>query len=746
MDHKELYNLLIQKMNLYHPTKEYSMVLKAYELALEAHGDQLRKSGEPYIIHPLQVAIILADLKLDRESIVAGILHDVIEDTKYTYDDISEMFSNEVANIVEGLTKLEKYHYNSKEEFQAENYRKMLMSMSKDIRVIIIKIADRLHNMRTLNFMTTAKQMEIAQETLDIYAPMADRLGICKIKSELEDLSFKYLKPEEYKKLATLISKKQEDRQDFIDDICTKIKAILAENDMIGEVTGRPKHFFSIYKKMINHNKELDQIYDLFAVRIILKEKSNCYIVLGLLHDVFASISSRFKDYISGPKQNNYRSLHTGLIAPNGEPFEVQIRTYEMHSVAEYGVAAHWRYKQKQDGKNIIENQDTKLTWLARILECIKDQNSTDFLHLLKNDLNIYDNEIRCFTPKGEIKTLPKGSNPIDFAYLIHSDIGNKITGAIVNEKRVPINYILQDGDRVEVVTSKASRGPSRDWLMLVKTSQARSKINNFFKKENKEDYILQGKNLLEKEVKRRGVTLNQLFADKRGSELLKRYSFNDLDTLFSSVGQGYIKETHIVNKLFDEYKNSKEKQITDEQINEIIDQKIEQLFVDTNTNKRKRNKSGIVIKALGDVVEASISKCCTPLPGDKIVAFMRRGKSLSIHRADCPNIKNLKEEDKNRVLEATWDIPEKGLDVETFYSSELLIVGSDNVNPNLLMEILNFLTTEQIKATSFNAKTVKNLVNLEVNISIKSKEQLKRITNKILKIKGIVYVDRTIV
>ena len=575
-------------------------------MANAAHKGQIRKSGEPYIIHQLSVALIVVELGLDIESIVSGLLHDVVEDTKYTLIDIATTFSMEVAQIVDGVTKLDKIAYKVIEnqenlklkhkedklsnEILAENYRKMFLAMSKDIRVILIKMSDRLHNMRTLKFMTTEKQKQKAQETLDIYAPLAHRLGISKIRYELEDLSFKYLDMSAYYDLANKVSLKQSERIDYIDSIVDFLTNKLNKTGIKVYVEGRPKHFFSIYKKMVNQKKTLDQIYDIFATRVLTDSVSDCYAIVGVIHQLYMPLPGRFKDYIAMPKSNGYQSLHTTVIGDGGEPFEVQIRTHEMHRMAEYGVAAHWKYKEgNKKGDKDSNNEEAKLVWLRQILEWQKDLTDNEFLTAIKSDLDIYNNHVYCFTPSGQLKILPSGSTPIDFAYFIHSAVGNKMIGARVNGKITTIDYKLQTGDRVEILTSQNSRGPGHNWYKMVKSSQAKTKIRQWFSRQNKEDNILKGKEMLEKEAKRKGYVLADLISDEKVvSLLLSRYSHNDLNGLYSSIGQDSISEKQVLNRLIDKYVKR-------------VDKKPNIEIVKT-TKKSYAKKSGIEVKGIGDV------------------------------------------------------------------------------------------------------------------------------------------------
>ncbi len=731
---EELYKELIDKMNTYHPTKEFDIIEKAYRLAVEAHKDQKRKSGEPYIIHPLKVAYILAELELDKETITAGILHDTIEDTPYTYENIVELFSEEVANLVDGVTKLGKLSYSTKEEMQAENYRKMFMAMAKDIRVILIKLADRLHNMRTLNYMTEAKQREKAQETLDIYAPLAHRLGISKIRTEMEDLCFKYLNPDAYENLKEKIERKQIEREDFVKSIVSDLKQRMEQSGIKGKVVGRSKHFFSIYKKMVNQNKTLDQIYDLFAVRAIVDTVRDCYGVLGVVHTMYTPMPGRFKDYIAMPKPNMYQSLHNTLIGPEGEPFEVQIRTWDMHRTSEYGIAAHWKYKEggKNNANKKGNSEEAKLTWLRQILEWQKDMSDNkEYLDTIKLDLNIFNDQVYAFTPQGKVVSLPKGSTTIDFAYMIHSAVGNKMVGARVNNKMVSIEYKIQNGDRIEILTSQNSKGPSRDWLSVVKSSQARTKINQWFKKEFKEENILKGRELIEKDMKKKNYVPSELLKTEWMQIVLNKFGFRDWDALCAAVGHGGVKEGQVTNRLAEEYLREKKKQ---EDQNVLLDalnivQKLE----------RYKSKSGVVVKGIGDVA-VRFSKCCNPVPGDEIVGFVTRGRGVTIHRTDCINVMNLTEDDRHRLIEAEWDVEGKGM-ANVSYLASIRIVGTDRVG--LMMEVSKVFTDEDVSVKSLTIKTTKTTAIFDVAIEVKGKEQLEKIIKRLMKLNDILEIER---
>ena len=649
-----LYQELIKSVKKYHPSTDISMIEKAYKVASEAHKDQKRKSGEPYIIHPLCVAIILADLELDKETIVAGLLHDAVEDTWMTYEEVEKEFGSEVALLVDGVTKLGQLSYSKdKVEVQAENLRKMFLAMAKDIRVILIKLADRLHNMRTLQYMRPEKQQEKARETMDIYAPIAMRLGISKIKVELDDLSLKYLKPDVYYDLVEKVALRKSAREEFVNAIVQQVKKHMEDANIKAQVDGRVKHFFSIYKKMVNQDKTIDQIYDLFAVRIIVDTVKDCYAALGVIHEMYKPIPGRFKDYIAMPKANMYQSLHTTLIGPNGQPFEIQIRTFEMHKTAEYGIAAHWKYKETSDGKKPGKSEEEKLNWLRQILEWQRDMSDNrEFMSLLKNDLDLFADSVYCFTPQGDVKTLPNGSTPIDFAYSVHSAVGNKMVGARVNGKLVPIEYKIKNGDRIEIITSQNSQGPSRDWLKIVKSTQAKNKINQWFKKELKEDNILKGKDMLNQYAKTKGFKPGLYTKSQYMESVMHKYGFRDWDSVLAAIGHGGLKEGQVFNKLVEAYEREHKKNLTDEQVLEAASESQEKLHI-------AKSKSGIVVKGIHDVA-VRFSKCCSPIPGDEIVGFVTRGRGITIHRTDCVNVLNMPEIDRKRLIEAEWQMPDK--------------------------------------------------------------------------------------
>ena len=738
----ELYQELIQCVQKYHPSDDISMIEKAYKVASEAHKNQFRKSGEPYIIHPLNVAIILADLKLDKETIVAGILHDVVEDTVMTEDDLRREFGDDVALLVDGVTKLEKIplsgngeQSDAKLEMQAENLRKMFLAMAKDIRVIIIKLADRLHNMRTGQFWKPEKQKEKARETMDIYAPIAQRLGISKIKVELDDLSMQYLMPDVYQDLVEKINLNKAGREAFIDSIIKEVGMHISNAGIEAEINGRVKHFFSIYRKMVNQNKTLDQIYDIFAVRIIVDTVKDCYAALGVIHEMYKPIPGRFKDYIAMPKPNMYQSLHTTLIASNGQPFEIQIRTYEMHRTAEYGIAAHWKYKEGKSGETGNESEEAKLSWLRQILEWQKEMSDNkEFLSSIKNDLNLFSDSVYCFTPSGDVKNLPAGSCPIDFAYSIHSAVGNKMVGARVNGKLVNIDYQIKSGDRIEIITSQNSKGPSRDWLSIVKSTQARNKINQWFKQELKEDNILKGKEMLSTYCKTKGIVLSELTKPEIIEKALRKYGFKDWESMLASVGHGGLKEGQVINKLSEEYEKRKKAEITDTQVLEEIVQN----EAKANKETSKKNKGGIVVKGIHDVA-VRFSKCCNPVPGDEIVGFVTRGRGISIHRTDCINILNFPDSERARLIEAEW---ESTGSKEEKYGAEINIFANNRTG--LIIDISRVFTEANIDVMFMNSRVnKKGLATINMGFDIHGKEELNRLVDKLRKIEGVTDIMR---
>ena len=734
----ELYDMLIARIRQYHPSTDISMIEKAYELAKKAHGNQCRKSGEPYIVHPLWVTIILANLEMDKETIVAGMLHDVVEDTEVTDGEIEKEFGKEVALLVDGVTKLGQLSYSSdKLEVQAENLRKMFLAMAKDIRVIIIKLADRLHNMRTLQFMTPAKQKEKAKETMDIYAPIAQRLGISKIKTELDDLALKYSQPEVFFDLVAQINARKTEREEFVDQIVAEVSKHMENAHIKCEISGRVKHFFSIYRKMVNQDKTVDQIYDLFAVRIIVDSVKDCYAALGVIHEMYTPIPGRFKDYIAMPKANMYQSLHTTLMSSVGQPFEIQIRTEEMHKTAEYGIAAHWKYKETggSSQKNIETQAEEKLSWLRQILEWQRDMSDNrEFLNLIKGDLDLFAEDVYCFTPQGDVKNLPNGSTPIDFAYAIHSAVGNKMVGARVNGKLVNIDYKIQNGDRIEILTSQNSRGPSRDWLNIVKSTQAKNKINQWFKKEFKESNIIKGKEMIAAYCKVKSVTLSNIMTTKYQEIVQKKYGFKDWDAVLAAIGHGGLKEGQVVNRLVEEYDKEHKQVLTDASVLEKV--------AEASKNKVHiaKSKSGIVVKGIDDVA-VRFSRCCNPVPGDEIVGFVTRGRGLSIHRTDCVNMLHLTEAERARLIDAEWegDVDEKA---GGQYLAEIKIYAYDR--QGFLMEMSKIFTEMEVDVKSMNVRTSKQgTATIEIGFVVHGREELEKVSKKIQQLDGVIDIER---
>lgn len=742
----ELYYLeLIERVHQYHPSDEVSLIEKAYKVADAAHKGQVRKSGEPYIIHPLCVAIILAELEMDKETIVAGILHDVLEDTIMTEDEMREAFGDDVTLLVDGVTKLQQLQLSGgnddgktadRMELQAENLRKMFLAMAKDIRVILIKLADRLHNMRTLKYKSPESQKRIAKETLEIYSPIAQRLGISKIKVELDDLSLKYLEPEVYYDLVDKIAIRKSVREEYIQAIVKEVREHIENAGIKAEIDGRVKHFFSIYKKMKNQNKTIDQIYDLFAVRIIVSTVKDCYAALGVIHEMYKPIPGRFKDYIAMPKANMYQSLHTTIIGTNGQPFEIQIRTYEMHKAAEYGIAAHWKYKEAADGKKPEGQEEEKLVWLRQILEWQRDMSDNrEFMNLLKSDLDLFSDNVYCFTPSGEVKNLPAGSTPVDFAYSIHSAVGNKMIGARVNGKLVTIDYEIKNGDRIEILTSQNSKGPSMDWLNIVKSPQAKSKINQWFKNELKEDNIIKGKELLLAYCKSRSINTTDVFKPEYMEGIMRKYGFRDWDSVLAAVGHGGLKEGQIINRMQEMFDREHKKKVTDEEVLAAVTE---------NANSKPvaiKSKSGIVVKGIHDIA-VRFSKCCSPVPGDEIIGFVTRGRGISIHRTDCINMINLPEIERARMIDAEWENGSEST-AEGKYFAEIKIYA--NNRNGLLADISKTLTERNINILSMNTRTSKQgVATLATSFEIGSREELIRVIDKIRTIESIIDIERT--
>ena len=733
----ELYHDLIDHILQYHPSTDISMIDKAYHIASEAHKDQKRKSGEPYIIHPLCVAIILAELEMDKETIVAGILHDVVEDTVMTADEIAKEFSPEVALLVEGVTKLTKLNFSQdKLELQAENLRKMFLAMAKDIRVIIIKLADRLHNLRTMQYQSPQKQIEKSRETMDIYAPIAHRLGISKIKVELDDLSLKYLMPEVYEDLTRQINERITEREAFIASIVQDVQKHIDNANIPAEIDGRVKHFFSIYKKMVNQHKTLDQIYDIFAVRIKVETVRDCYAALGVIHEMYTPIPGRFKDYIAMPKSNMYQSLHTTLIGPSGQPFEIQIRTFDMHRTAEYGIAAHWKYKENMQGSTGEEKEEAKLAWLRQILEWQQEtDDNKEFMSAIKTDLDLFAEQVYCFTPAGDVKNLPSGSTPIDFAYSIHTAVGNRMIGARVNGRQVTIDYKLQNGDRVEILTAQNAKGPSRDWLNIVKSTQAKTKINQWFRQEYKEDNITRGKELLNSYCKTKGIQLSDYTKPEYIAKVTEKYNFRDWESVCAAIGHGGLKEGQVMNRLVEEYERDHCKQVSDEEILSQMSPEGAEVV-----HRPRHSKGGIIVKGIDDVA-VHFSKCCSPVPGDKIVGYVTRGRGVSIHRSDCINVLGMTEEEKERLIEAEWQKQDN--DQDAMYVTDIKIYAIDR--RNIVFDVSKVFTEMLINVTSMTLRTNRQgKATINVAFEIRGVDQLNKVIAKIRNIDDIIDIERT--
>lgn len=709
------------------PNVDKKLVEKAFCLARDAHKGQKRESGEEYIIHPLEVACILAEMGLDTATIVAGLLHDVVEDTEYTYESVAQEFNVEVADLVEGVTKLGKIQFKTKEEQQADNVRKMLLAMTKDIRVILIKLADRLHNMRTLKYMSVLKQKEKAKETIDIYAPIAHRLGISKIKWELEDLALRYLNTNEYYELVNKIALKRTEREEDINNILSDLNSSLSKSGIVADIEGRPKHFYSIYKKMTNKSKTLDQIFDLMAFRILVNSIKDCYAVLGIIHTMYKPIPGRFKDYIAMPKPNMYQSLHTTVISSNGKPFEIQIRTFDMHKTAEYGIAAHWKYK---EGTNNNSNKDfeSKLTWVRDVLEYQnQESNAKEFMENFKIDL--FSDEVFVFTPNGKVINLPNESTPIDFAYRIHTDIGNRCIGAKVDGRIIPLDYKLKTGEIVEILTSTMIKGPNVEWLNTVKSNHAKSKIRDWFKKAKREENIEKGKELLERDAKRQGRNFKEIAKGEKFETMLKKYNYTYIEELYNAVGIGNIIASHIVSKLI-ENENKKE-EVTIEEIQEQIEKK------QKNVNRKKTNSLGIKVKGESDIL-VRFAKCCSPIPGDNILGYITKGRGVSVHRKDCLNLENLIMEDATRIVEVAW-----GDDFNEEFVADIEIKGEDRTA--FLNDVMIVITESKLFIQGVNARTTKNdIVFINIKVRIQNIKQLNSVMKKLRGLKGVIDVYRT--
>lgn len=723
---------IIQKIKENNLSVDIDLITKAYNLADQAHKEQKRESGEPYIIHPVCVAKILVELGMDTNTIVAGLLHDVIEDTQYTYEDIVNMFNAETADLVEGVTKLGQIKYMTKEEQQAENVRKMLLAMSKDIRVIIIKLADRLHNLRTLKYKSSEKQKEKAKETFDIYAPLAHRLGISTIKWELEDLSFRYLHPEEYYDLVNQIAEKRVEREEYIKNIIEDLRKNLEKSGIEADIDGRPKHFYSIYRKMVNKNKNLDQIFDLTAIRLLVGTVKDCYAALGIVHTIYKPIPGRFKDYIAMPKPNMYQSLHTTVIGPQGKTFEIQIRTFEMHKTAEYGIAAHWKYKEAGSSEaNTGDSFENKLTWLRDMLEWQKEtSNPEEFMEGFKMDM--FTDEIFVFTPKGVVINLPKNATPVDFAYRIHTDVGNKCVGAKVNGKMVTLDYKLKTGEIVEILKSPIAKGPNMDWLNFAVSNQAQTKIKQWFKKSKREENILKGKDLLEKESKKQLVNFADLYKSDAFAKVMKKYNFNTIEDVYAAVGAGMLLASSLISRIKEEI--NEESHVTNEQMLKSVEEQMQKNEKKINANSKEGY--GITVKGVDNLM-IRLSKCCNPVPGDDIIGYITKGRGVSVHRKDCTNLKSMSEEENQRIVEVNWGTS-KGKE----YIAEIQVEAEDRTG--LLAEIMSIITDANLKLTSLNAKSAKNnIATMSIKISIDSVDKLKNLMKKIRNLKGVLDVYR---
>ena len=711
-------DILLDKIKLYMDNPDLAMVEKAYKYADDAHDEQYRVSGEPFVEHPLGVAIILADLELDIVSIVASLLHDVVEDTGISSEEIEREFGAEVAHIVDGVTKLTRMQFKTKADQQAESLRKMFVAMAEDIRVVLIKLADRLHNMRTLNYLKKEKRKEKSKETLEIYAPLAHRLGMSKIKWELEDLSFRYLKPEIYYEVSHKIQANRKQREKDIKEAIETLKSTLKNHDIEADIYGRPKHLYSIYNKMKRKEVEFDEIYDLTAVRVLVENVKECYEVLGIIHEIWKPMPGRFKDYIAMPKSNMYQSLHTTVIAPNGDPLEVQIRTYEMHKTAEYGIAAHWRYK---EGKVGDEKFEEKLSWLRRLLEWQKDlQEPQEFMETLKIDL--FEDEVFVFTPEGDVVSLPRGGTPVDFAYHIHTEVGHRCVGAKVNGKIVPLEYKLKNSDIVEILTSKKSNGPSRDWLKFVKTSKARSKIKHWFKKQRRDEIIEKGHRILDEHLDKYNIDLSEKKKEKELKEITQELGRKNVDDLLEELGYSNISPKQVVSK-FKDYEPDKD---------------YEKKHSSTSTHQKSSSvDKGVSVKGMEDML-VRMAKCCNPVPGDNIVGYITRGRGVSVHRKDCKNLKNLAENEPERIIEVSW---ERGRTES--YQVDLRI---DAVNKSaLLNDITHIIKEEKINLLSVMARTSdQNRAVINLSLELSSTEHMYDIMKKIESISGVLNVSRS--
>jgi len=709
----------IARSRTYLPEKDVKMLMRAFEFARDAHEGQTRKSGAPYIIHPIAVAEILITMQMDAVTVAAGFMHDVVEDTPVSLEEIKEKFGEDTANLIDGVTKLGRIKYKSKEELQAENHRKMFLAMAQDVRVILIKLADRLHNMRTLKHLPEEKQRRIANETMEIFAPLANRLGIASIKWEMEDIALRYINPQQYYRIVNLMQKKRTEREKYIEQVMDEIRVRLKEMHVGADISGRPKHLYSIYRKMTTQNKEFNEIYDLLAVRVIVEDIRDCYATLGIIHTLWKPMPGRFKDYIAMPKANMYQSLHTTVIGPNGEPLEVQIRTYEMHRTAEYGIAAHWAYKEgKAQAEDSFEN---KLTWFREILEWQDDaKDAQEFMETLKMDL--FTDVVFVFTPKGDVIELPKGSVPLDFAYRIHSEVGNRCIGAKVNNKIVTLDHPLKTGDIVEVLTSKHSYGPSRDWLKIAKSSQAKSKIKAWFKKEKREENVLKGRELVENELKKQGFEPKEILTNENISETTGKFNFNNEEDMYAAIGYGGLTPAQLVTRLTEKIRKLREEKSIPE--------------FKQGSQKRKSPAQGVSVKGVNNLL-VRFSRCCTPIPGDQIVGFITRGRGVSIHRANCPNIKNEIEQD--RFISVEWEG-----DVSQEYNVDIEITGHDR--GGLLNEVISTVSDSKTNIIAVTGKVDKNkLAKINMTIAITNISHLQKVVERVKRIRDVYSIRRVL-
>ena len=729
---------ILDKVAAHNQEANLELIQRAYVFAASAHAGQTRLSGEPYLSHPLAVAYTLAEMGFDEPTVAAGLLHDTVEDTGTTIEDIDEQFGEEVADIVDGVTKISMIPFENKEEAQAENIRKMILAMSHDMRVLMVKLADRLHNMRTLDFQKAHKQRRIAQETMDIYAPLANRLGLYIMKRNLEDLSFKYLRPDIYNQIDLWLDKHQVVEKQIIEKVVNLLKDLLASNDLHGEIYGRIKHKYSIYKKMQSQSLTLDEMHDIMAFRVIVQDIKDCYAVLGLVHSQWKPVHGRFKDYISMPKANGYQSLHTTVIGPEGERIEIQIRTEEMHRQAEHGIAAHWKYKESGSTKAAMDSAEEKLSWLRQILEWQKDMSDNkEFLDSLKSDLDLFSDSVFCFTPSGDVKNLPSGSTPIDFAYSIHSAVGNKMVGAKVNGMLVNIDYEIKNGDRIEILTSQNSKGPSRDWLKIVKSTQAKNKINQWFKAELKEDNIIRGRDMIDKYCRNKGINYSEINKPEFMEKVMKRYAFKDWDSVLASIGHGGLKEGQVINKMLEARTKKLEKEKTDATILDSIGDGNKVPVIAPG-----KSKSGIVVKGIDDLA-VRFSKCCSPVPGDEIVGFVTRGRGISIHRTDCINVINLPEDEKARLIEAEWQQPVGNETGKERYTTEIKIFANNRIG--MFVDLSKVFTERQIDIKSMNVRTSKQgKATIMMTFDIHGIEELNKLADKLRQIEGVIDIERT--